>query len=313
MARSPRPRLSLALTAAVAGIVLASGSIARAQSMDPGRGQPPAEPTTKADSRPSAEGETAVGRASILRQFTAGNPIIWPLGICSIVALGFALERTVALRRQRVIPRDFVQRFLDRLGTGKLDRERAIELCKANDSPVARVFAHAIRYWGQPAATIRQAIGFDAAGELADLRRNVRVLNGTATLAPLIGLLGTVIGMIESFDALGVGGRAGAGKGEQLAHGISLALMATAAGLGIAILSVSAYYFLLHRIDALVRDLDDQTMRVIDLIASEGGRPAPPPTAPTPPASPERWGGVLPGEIGRLESRTTTLGRADPA
>src|SRR6185295_4776265 len=112
--------------------------------------------------------------------------------------------------------------------------------CRAHESPVARVLGHVIRYWGQPAAAIRQALGYDAAGELADLRRNVRVLNGTATLAPLLGLLGTVIGLIESFDALG--GRVGPARGEALAHGISLALVSTAFGLAVAVVSVAAYY-----------------------------------------------------------------------
>src|SRR5207248_935665 len=139
------------------------------------------------------------------------------------VALGYALERSIALRRERVIPRDFVTRFLERLSSGKLDRDRASELCKANDSPVARIFALVVSYWGQPAATIRQAIGYDAAGEVTDLKRNIRVLNGTAILAPLLGLLGTVVGIIQSFDALG--GRVGTAKGEALAHGISLALV----------------------------------------------------------------------------------------
>jgi biopolymer transport protein ExbB len=273
----------------------------------------PAEPTgapaltgskaaTTADTREVARtGPAAVGRASILRLFTTGNPMLWPLALCSVVALGFALERLVALRRERVIPRDFVNRFLERLSSGKLDRERAVELCRANDSPVARVFSHAIRYWGQPASMIRQAIGYDAAGEVADLRRNIRVLNGTATLAPLLGLLGTVFGMIESFDALGVGGRAGGGKGEQLAHGISLALMTTALGLAIAVISVTAYYFLLHRVDSLVRDLDEQTLRVIDLVAGEGPRPLPN----------DRW--TTPSnELVRHEPQSRTLGRAEP-
>ncbi len=70
-----------------------------------------------------------------------------------------------------------------------------------------------VTYWGQPAAVIRQALGYDAAGEVADLKRNIRVLNGTATLAPLLGLLGTVVGMIQSFEA--VGGRVGTAKGER--------------------------------------------------------------------------------------------------
>jgi biopolymer transport protein ExbB len=214
-----------------------------------------------------------VGRSSIVGLFKGANPMLWPLGLCSIVALGFALERLIALRKSRVIPADFVTRFIERLSTGKLDRDRAAELCRANESPVARVFGHVVRYWGQPAATIRQAIGHDSANELSDLKRNVRVLNGTSTLAPLLGLFGTVLGMIEAFDALGGKTAAGAAKSEALAHGISLALMTTAFGLAIAIVSVAAYYYLLNRVDLLVKELDNQANKVIDLVAGETGRP----------------------------------------
>ncbi len=228
-----------------------------------------AEPT----GQPAAAAKAAVDRGSVLRQLRRANPMIWLLGLCSIVTVGYALERLVALRRDRVIPRDFVDRFLDRLSSGKLDRDRAGELCRANDSPVARVFGLVVNYWGQPAATIRQAIGYDAAGELVDLKRNVRVLNATATLAPLLGLLGTVIGMIQSFDALG--GRVGPARGEALAQGISLALVSTAFGLAIAVVSVAAYYYLLNRVDLLVRELDDHARSVIDLVSGESIRPAP--------------------------------------
>jgi biopolymer transport protein ExbB len=216
-------------------------------------------------------GQGNVGKGSVLKLFTQANPMLWPLVLCSVVTLGYTLERLVALRRERVIPRDFVTRFLERLSGGKLDRDRATELCRANESPVARVFAHVVSYWGQPAATIRQALGYDAAGEISDLKRNVRVLNGTATLAPLLGLLGTVVGMIQSFDALG--GRVGSARGEALAHGISLALVTTAAGLVIAAVSVTAYYYLLNRVDVLVRELDDNARKVIDLVSAEVIRP----------------------------------------
>jgi biopolymer transport protein ExbB len=129
-----------------------------------------------------------------------------------------------------------------------------------------------LRYWGQPAATIRQASDHDSAGEITELKRNVRVLNGTATLAPLLGLLGTVIGMIESFEALS--SRAvSSGRSEALAHGISLALVATAIGLVLAAVSVVLYYYFLHKIDLLVRELDEKNRAVIDLIASDTGRP----------------------------------------
>ncbi|MBV8677477.1 MAG: MotA/TolQ/ExbB proton channel family protein [Planctomycetaceae bacterium] len=229
------------------------------------------ESRTTPKAKPSAE----VGRRTILGLFSRANPMVWLLAICSVVTLGFALERLVALRRERVIPREFVNRFLERLSSGKLDRDRAAEVCRANESAAARVFAMIISYWGQPAATIRQAIGYDAAGELSELKRNIRVLNGTATLAPLLGLLGTVIGMIQSFDALG--GRVGLAKGEALAQGISLALVSTALGLAIAVVSVAAYYYLLNRVDVLVRELDEYARQVVDLVCGEAVRPALPP------------------------------------
>ena len=231
---------------------------------------PVAEPAKPALIKKADAG--TVDRASLLRQFTLGNPMVWALGLCSIATLGFSLERFVALRRGRVIPKEFVRKFHERLSTGKLDRERGLELCRANDSPVARVFAEVVRNWGQPSASIRQAVASGAASEVLDLKRNVRALNATATLAPLLGLLGTVIGMIGSFDALG--GKAGTSKGEALAQGISLALVATAIGLAIAVVSVVMYYYLLNKVDLLVRELDDEARQVVDQICAETLRPA---------------------------------------
>ncbi len=286
----PRRRITLSgLFLAVVVLLCRTGS--RAQDLPPPSPEPaPAKvetvapapsttPTPLPEARPRSTPKAAsapnsaatVGRGSLLRLFAQANPMLWPLVLCSIVALGYALERLIALRRERVIPRDFVARFLERLASGKLDRDRAAELCKANDSPMARIFAMVVSYWGQPAATIRQAIGYDAAGEVTDLKRNIRVLNGTSTLAPLLGLLGTVVGMIQSFDALG--GRVGTSKGEALAHGISLALVATALGLSIAVVSVVAYYYLLNRVDILVRDLDENARKVVDLVSAESLRP----------------------------------------
>lgn len=235
-----------------------------------------ATPSWGQEARPgpsSAEPVGGVGRASVLGLLRQANPMLWPLGLCSVVAVGLTMERLLALRRSRVVPREFVERFLERLSSGKLDRDRALELCNANESLAARVFGRIVHYWGQPAGQVRTTVAAETASDLLDLKRNVRALNGTATLAPLLGLLGTVVGLIESFDALGGHAAAGVGKSEALAHGISLALMATAFGLGIAVLSVTVYYYLLHRIDSLVRALDLESTRVIDLVAGDSGRP----------------------------------------
>jgi biopolymer transport protein ExbB len=215
-----------------------------------------------------------VDRFSIGRLLFRANPMLWPLVVCSVVTLGYVLERFNALRRERVIPREFAERFLERLSSGKLDRQRALELCRAHDSPGARIFALVVNAWGQPGVTIRQTLSYDAAGELIELKRNLRVLSAMSTLGPLLGLFGTIIGIIQSFDALG--GRVGPARGEALAQGISLALVATAFGLLIAIVAVACYYYFLNRVDLLVRELDDRTRQVIELVANESQRLGPP-------------------------------------
>jgi biopolymer transport protein ExbB len=274
-------RLALLLSFVVALVVVAPGwSRAQAVPAD-APAAPPAvslAPSTEADAPPTsipvpAPAPLGVGRAGLIQLVRQANPMLWPLLACSVVTVGYTLERLFALRKSRVIPSEFVERFIERLAAGKLDRDRALELCRANDSLAARVFGRIMRAWGQPAVTIRELVASEAASEVLELKRNVRVLNGTATIAPLLGLLGTVVGLIEAFDALGGRAAAGVGKSEALAHGISLALVATAFGLGIAILSVFFYYLLLNRIDVLVRSLDRESTRVIDLVAGDAGLP----------------------------------------
>ena len=271
----------------------------------PGLAEPPKVPsaknppasTTAAPGRGSrdaanSKGKGAVDGTSVLRLFWTANPMLWPLAICSIVTLGYIMERFAALRTERVIPHEFVERFLERLSSGKLDRERALELCRAHESPAARIFSVIVNSWGQPGLSIRQIVSHDGAGEVVELKRNLRVLSAMATLGPLLGLLGTVVGIIQSFDALG--GRLGPARGEALAHGISLALVATAFGLAIAIFSVTFYYYFLNRVDVLIRDLDERARQVIELVASESPR--------LPPAD-RRHGPIGPADSHRHEAR----------
>ena len=254
-------------------------AVAFGQQPAPDPASPPATSPAEAVG-PEATGTTdpggsipMIGPETILKLIVEANPMLWPLFICSIVTFGVVLERFVALRPGRILPRDFTQRFLERLATGKLDRERALEFCRAQSSPVARIFAIAVRHWGKPGLELRQIVASDAASEVAELRRGTRVLSGLATLGPLLGLLGTVWGLIESFGNLG--GKVGTAKGDALAHGISLALVATAIGLGVAVVAVIAHTFFQYRIEGLVRDLDARTRDVVDLIAGDSPRGGP--------------------------------------
>lgn len=200
------------------------------------------------------------------------NPLVWPMILCSVVAFAYFLDRWFSLRRSRIVPREFVNRFLDRLGTGKLDRDRAMDLCKANDSPAARVFAQVLLMWGEPSGQIRSAISQSIGMEYVLLRKNIRVLNATATLSPLLGLLGTVVGIIESFNSLG--GRNVPSKSAALAEGIGLALVMTALGLIVAIFSVTAYYYLMGRLDAVMVSLEQESLRVMEVVSGSSGRTA---------------------------------------
>lgn len=199
--------------------------------------------------------------------FRAGGVIMWPIALCSVIAFTFALERLVVLRRRRVIPRDFVRRFLQNLEQGELDRETASQLCEQNGSPIAEVFLHGVRKWGKPSVEVEQAIIDGGERQVGHLRKHLRILNAVATLTPLLGLLGTVIGMILCFNQIATS--SAMGKSEQLAGGIGVALLTTAFGLAVAIPSLMIYMYFAGRIDALVMEMDSLAQQVVELISAE--------------------------------------------
>jgi biopolymer transport protein ExbB len=199
--------------------------------------------------------------------FFTGGPVMWPIAICSIVAVAFGIERLVVLRRRRVIPKDFVTRFIAHLEEGSLDRAGALKLCEENGSPVAEVFAHGIRKWAKPSVEVEQAIIDGGERQVSQLRKNLRALNAVATVTPLLGLLGTVFGMIDCFNR--IAGSSAMGKSEQLAGGIGMALISTAAGLSIAIPALMLYMYLAGRVDALVVEMDLLAQKVVNLISAE--------------------------------------------
>ncbi len=195
------------------------------------------------------------------------GPLMYAILFCSFLLVAFVLERTVSLRRRRVIPKPFVTRFLSQLGEGQLDREQALTLCEENGSPVADVFAGAVRKWGRPGVEIEQ--GVIDAGERATngLRRYLRVFYALATVGPLLGLMGTVLGMIQTFNVIATAdalGRAGL-----LAGGIAKALLNTAGGLAVAIPASMFYVFFVSRVDRLVIEIDKLAQEVVNAISAE--------------------------------------------
>lgn len=212
--------------------------------------------------------ETTIPSRNLLEVLRAGGLLMLPLVFCSFLLVVFALERFFALRSARVVPAPFVKRLLHQIAEGQLDREAARKLCGEARCAAGDVFAAGLKKWGRPAVEVEQAV-LDA-GERAvnDLRKHLRIFNGVATLSPLLGLLGTVVGMIRSFNA--IAGADAMGRPELLAGGISEALITTAAGLSLAIPALALHLFFVSRVDQLTMELDERGHQLVELISAEG-------------------------------------------
>ena len=244
----------------------AAAAVALAQTNSAGQPAVAADPQGPADSGPVPDQEP-ISTNDMLSIIKGGGPLMIPIGICSLILLAFVFERTISLRRGRVIPRPFVKRFLKQLREGELDRQRALALCQDSRSPVAEVFAGAVRKWGRPAVEVEQAIIDSGERVTNGLRRYLRVINGVATITPLLGLLGTVVGMIRAFNNIATADALG--RPELLAKGISEALLTTAAGLTVAIPALIFYLFFVSRVDRLIIDIDAMGQEVVNTISAE--------------------------------------------
>ena len=224
----------------------------------------------------TADATSAIPTTSLLEMVMAGGPLLIPIVLASFLMLLVVFERFLSLRRSRILPRPFINSLLGQLQEGAIDRDEALQRCEADSSHVARVFAAALRKWGKPAVEVEQAV-LDEGERIANvMRRYLRVINGVSTVCPLMGLLGTVWGMMEAFNA--IASSAAMGRPELLAGGISQALLSTAAGLFVAIPALIFYLYFVGRVDSLVMEIDDRGQQLVNLISSEAleqGRKSP--------------------------------------
>lgn len=262
-------RRMAAVAAFVAVMVLALASApAHAQSNA-------AEPAVKVATEDAAAGvapakpgeEVAAPSKSLFGILREGGLVMLPLAACSFVLLIFVFERTISLRRGRVVPRPFVKRFLHQLEENQLDREQALLVCEENGSPIARVFAAAVKKWGRPAVEIEHAILDTGERVVHDLRAYLRVFNGIATVAPMLGLMGTVFGMIHAFSDIATSDAMG--RPELLARGISEALLSTAMGLMVAVPAQVLYWWFVSTVDRLTVRIDSLGQEVVGTISAE--------------------------------------------
>ncbi|WP_028310245.1 MotA/TolQ/ExbB proton channel family protein [Derxia gummosa] len=191
----------------------------------------------------------------------AGWPI-WPLLIASIVALALIIERVRSLRRGAIVPSTLLPEVLTLVRKGPVPAEVANKL-EAN-SPLGRVLAAAVRNVNAPRDVMKEAIEETGAAVAHDLEKYLTTIGTIASAAPLMGLFGTVVGMIEIFGSQG--GAAGSANPAQLASGISIALYNTGFGLAIAIPTLIFYRHFRRLIDSYISEMQIQAVRLVDVV-----------------------------------------------
>lgn len=228
-----------------------------------------------------AVGGGAEGPSSLLDLILKGGYVMIPIGLCSVLAVGFTLERFISLQRKKIMPEDFLP-GLKEVFNGIDDSDKGVGFCDERPSAISNVLKAGISRLAQGAAAIEKAIEDAGAREVDKMKRSLRPLSVIATISPLLGLLGTVYGMIGAFQSASA---MGVGKADTLATGIYEALVTTAAGLTLAIPVLVIYQILCTRVDKLVDHMDDQAMDFLEYAAyrkddAEGeGAPAPVPAS----------------------------------
>ena len=198
---------------------------------------------------------------SVFGLFIKGGFFMYPLALCSIVAIGIIFERFLALRRSRVLPPDFLPGLRGTFKDVGRDSTAALAYCKAHDSPLARVLAVGIKRLPRGWAAAEKAIEDEGGNQTLRLRHNMRFLYALGSVATLLGLIGTISGMIKAFQVAAV---AGVGRVDQLSTGIYEAMTCTFAGLAVAIVVTTFYYFFVGRIERLIGEINDAVNRFAD-------------------------------------------------
>jgi biopolymer transport protein ExbB len=229
------------------------------------------EPTTNQtpDEVPETNASNTMGSRRLTDLVRSGGPLMVPIGICSFILVVFVFERFISLRKGRIIPGPFTRRFLEQLRDGELNRDAAITICERNNSPMANVFKAGVLKWGRPGVEVEQAVLDEGERTSNRLRKYLRLINGVATVCPLLGLLGTVLGMIQAFDSIATVGTSTTDPKILIATGISQALLTTAAGMTVAIPALIAYLFFSSRVDKHVMEIDSLGMKVVNQISAE--------------------------------------------
>lgn len=204
----------------------------------------------------AGEGGKGLWIASV---FTRGGPVMYAIFLCSVLSIAIAAERAVSLRRKNLIDKAFLHEVKKLAVKGEF--EKAIGLCKSANGAMGRILQAGLRRGKYGVIEVERAIEAAGAHEAGALEANLRGLGFISTMAPMLGLLGTVTGMISAFDAISTVGSNGPAV---VAGGIAEALLNTVGGIIVAIHSLASYHFFRGKADKLTREMEELSIQFVE-------------------------------------------------
>jgi len=191
----------------------------------------------------------------------AGGPVMWPIIALSITAAAILLERLWSLQDERVIPRELTDKVWKLVESGQLTDKHVVAL--AQNSALGQILAAGLTHRDRSREHVKEAIEDTGRHVVHELERFLNMLGTIAAVSPLLGLLGTVIGIITAFNAIT---QQGVGDPKMLSGGIGQALIATAAGLIVAIPSLMGYRYLRGKVDGLVIAMEKEALKLVRVL-----------------------------------------------
>jgi biopolymer transport protein ExbB len=214
-----------------------------------------------------AEAFVATSGWEILTVIEKGGGLMYPIIFSSILMTGIAIERAYSLRKKNIINQDFLKNI--RVHWNSKDAQKGIQLCDSYNNSLSRILKVGLLRFGGKVEEIERAIEGAGQHETSLLNSNLRVLGAVANITPMLGLLGTVFGMIKAFNVIS---QSGTGNPGLVASGISEALVTTAAGMVVGIPALALYHYFRGKIDGYVFEMEEISFQLVEELSYDSMR-----------------------------------------
>jgi len=204
-------------------------------------------------------------KMSLWQTFSAGGPVMWPILLCSIFALAIIIEKFWHMHKIKIDTQEFLGSVLDKMKRHQV--KEALEICEKTKSPISHILKAGILKYDRPRPQIKEAIEDASLYEIPKLEKNLPMLATIAHISPLLGLLGTVTGMVRCFQTIQAKATAfhPVSPGD-LAGGIWEALLTTVAGLIVAIPTFIAYNYLVNRVNGFILEMEKASTELVNFL-----------------------------------------------